>query len=214
MAQREVGLAVGEPPATRGYTPSVFALLPQLLERSGTSPAGAITALYTVLVDGDDMNEPVADAARSILDGHVVLSRDLAHAGHYPAIDVLQSVSRLTSEIAPREIQDAGRNLRKLMAAHKEKEDLIAIGAYQSGADPVVDEALAKRGAIEGFLQQRVDEPSTIAEADAGLMGLAAAPLPADEAAALLDELSADSVMPPPAAPAGPVALPPLGLSL
>ena len=197
MAQREVGLAVGEPPATRGYTPSVFALLPQLLERSGTSPAGAITALYTVLVDGDDMNEPIADAARSILDGHVVLSRHLAHAGHYPAIDVLQSVSRLTSEIAPREIQDAGRNLRKLMAAHKEKEDLIAIGAYQPGADPVVDEALAKRGAIEGYLQQRVDEPSTIAEADAGLMGLAAAPVPADEAAALLDEISGRHIAPP-----------------
>jgi flagellum-specific ATP synthase len=161
------------------------------------------------------MNEPVADAARSILDGHVVLSRQLAHAGHYPAIDVLQSVSRLTSEIAPREIQDAGRNLRKLMAAHKEKEDLIAIGAYQAGADPVVDEALAKRGAIEGYLQQRVDEPSTIAEADAGLMGLAAAPLPPDEAAALLDELALHPVMtPPPAPPAGPVALPPLGLSL
>jgi flagellum-specific ATP synthase len=160
------------------------------------------------------MNEPIADAARSILDGHVVLSRHLAHAGHYPAIDVLQSVSRLTSEIAPREIQDAGRNLRKLMAAHKEKEDLISIGAYQPGADPVVDEALAKRGAIESYLQQRVDEPSTIAEADAGLMGLAAAPLPADEAAALLDEISGQPVTPPPAAPAGPVALPPLGLSL
>jgi flagellum-specific ATP synthase len=213
MAQREVGLAVGEPPATRGYTPSVFALLPQLLERSGTSPAGAITALYTVLVDGDDMNEPIADAARSILDGHVVLSRHLAHAGHYPAIDVLQSVSRLTSEIAPREIQDAGRNLRRLMAAHKEKEDLIAIGAYQPGADPVVDEALAKRGAIEGYLQQRVDEPSTIADADAGLMALAAAPLPADEAAALLDEISGD-IPPTPAVASGPVALPPLGLSL
>ena len=213
MAQREVGLAVGEPPATRGYTPSVFALLPQLLERSGTSPNGAITALYTVLVDGDDMNEPIADAARSILDGHVVLSRHLAHAGHYPAIDVLQSVSRLTSEIAPREIQDAGRNLRKLMAAHKEKEDLIAIGAYQPGADPVVDEALAKRGAIEGYLQQRVDEPSTIEEADAGLMGLAAAPVPADEAAALLDEITGP-VMAPPASSDGPVALPPLGLSL
>jgi flagellum-specific ATP synthase len=214
MAQREVGLAVGEPPATRGYTPSVFALLPQLLERSGTSPDGAITALYTVLVDGDDMNEPIADAARSILDGHVVLSRHLAHAGHYPAIDVLQSVSRLTSEIAPREIQDAGRNLRKLMAAHKEKEDLIAIGAYQPGADPVVDEALAKRGAIEGFLQQRVDEPSTIADADAGLMALAAAPLPADEAAALLDEIPGPAPTEPPPASSGPVALPPLGLSL
>jgi flagellum-specific ATP synthase len=212
MAQREVGLAVGEPPATRGYTPSVFALLPQLLERSGTSPNGAITALYTVLVDGDDMNEPIADAARSILDGHIVLSRHLAHAGHYPAIDVLQSVSRLTSEIAPREIQDAGTSLRRLMAAHKEKEDLIAIGAYQHGADPIVDEALAKDGAIKAYLRQRVDEPSTIAEADHGLMGLAAAPLPADEAAALLGELGDEPVQPAPAP--GPVALPPLGLSL
>jgi flagellum-specific ATP synthase len=190
-------------------------MLPQLLERSGTSPNGAITALYTVLVDGDDMNEPIADAARSILDGHVVLSRHLAHAGHYPAIDVLQSVSRLTSEIAPREIQEAGRSLRKLMAAHKEKEDLIAIGAYQPGADPVVDEALAKRGAIDAYLQQRVDEPSTIEEADAGLMGLAAAPLPPDEAAALLDEIAGPPMVAEPMpAPAGPVALPPLGLSL
>src|ERR687891_1527745 len=135
MAQREVGLAIGEPPATRGYTPSVFALLPKLLERSGTAARGTITGLYTVLVDGDDMNEPIADAARSILDGHVVLSRHLAHAGHYPAIDVLRSVSRLTSEIAPREVQDAGVNLRRLMAAHKEKKDLIAIGASQPGAD-------------------------------------------------------------------------------
>jgi flagellum-specific ATP synthase len=214
MAQREVGLAVGEPPATRGYTPSVFALLPQLLERSGTSPNGAITALYTVLVDGDDMNEPIADAARSILDGHVVLSRHLAHAGHYPAIDVLQSVSRLTSEIAPREIQDAGMNLRRLMAAHKEKEDLIAIGAYQAGADPVVDEALAKNGAIKSYLQQRVDEPSTIAEADNGLMALAAAPVPPEEAAALLGEFPEDPVQPVAAPAPGPVALPALGLSL
>jgi flagellum-specific ATP synthase len=214
MAQREVGLAVGEPPATRGYTPSVFALLPQLLERSGTSPNGAITALYTVLVDGDDMNEPIADAARSILDGHVVLSRHLAHAGHYPAIDVLQSVSRLTSEIAPREIQDAGMNLRRLMAAHKEKEDLIAIGAYQSGADPIVDEALAKDGAIKAYLRQRVDEPSSIAEADQGLMSLAAAPVPPEEAAALLGEFPDVPVEPVPAPAPGPVALPPLGLSL
>jgi flagellum-specific ATP synthase len=159
------------------------------------------------------MNEPIADAARSILDGHVVLSRHLAHAGHYPAIDVLQSVSRLTSEIAPREIQDAGRNLRRLMAAHREKEDLIAIGAYQPGADPIVDEALAKRGAIESYLQQRVDEPSTLEDADHGLMALAAAPVPPDEAAALLDELAAP-VTPPPAPAPGPVALPPLGLSL
>src|SRR5207245_3013419 len=129
MAQREVGLAIGEPPATRGYTPSVFALLPKLLERSGTSASGSITGLYTVLVDGDDMNEPVADAVRSILDGHVVLSRHLAHAGHYPTIDVLQSVSRLIGEIVGPEVRDAGQKLRAALAAYREKEDLISIGA-------------------------------------------------------------------------------------
>src|SRR5215217_6744707 len=136
MAQREVGLAIGEPPATRGYTPSVFALLPRLLERSGTAPNGSITALYTVLVDGDDMNEPIADAVRGILDGHVVLSRDLAHAGHYPAVDVLSSVSRLVGEIVTPEVRAAGNEVRKLMATYKEKADLIAIGAYQPGSDP------------------------------------------------------------------------------
>src|SRR5205807_8540839 len=125
MAQREVGLAIGEPPATRGYTPSVFAQLPRLLERAGTSTTGSITGLYTVLVDGDDMNEPVADAARSILDGHVVLTRSLAHAGHYPAIDVLQSVSRLVGELMSRELRDAGQQMRSALAAYREKEDLI-----------------------------------------------------------------------------------------
>src|SRR3712207_912492 len=133
MAQREVGLAIGEPPATRGYTPSVFALLPKLLERSGTAPRGSITALYTVLVDGDDMNEPIADAVRSILDGHVVLSRHLAHAGHYPAVDVLASVSRLVGEVTSSDARSAGSEVRKLMATYKDKEDLIAIGAYQPG---------------------------------------------------------------------------------
>src|SRR5204862_5231266 len=152
MAQREVGLAIGEPPATRGYTPSVFALLPRLLERSGTSAQGSITGLYTVLVDGDDMNEPIADAVRSILDGHVVLARHLAHAGHYPAVDVLQSVSRLVSDVVTPEIRAAGSRLRAAMAAYREKQDLISIGAYQRGSDPLVDSAIALRGAIEGFL--------------------------------------------------------------
>ena len=145
MAQREVGLAIGEPPATRGYTPSVFALLPRLLERAGTSPDGSITGLYTVLVDGDDMNEPIADAVRSILDGHVVLTRALAHAGHYPAIDVLQSVSRLIGEVVDRPVQQAGQRLRAALAAYREKEDLISIGAYQRGNDPLVDSAIALR---------------------------------------------------------------------
>jgi flagellum-specific ATP synthase len=142
MAQREVGLAIGEPPATRGYTPSVFALLPKLLERSGTSEHGSITALYTVLVDGDDMNEPIADAVRSILDGHIVLTRELAHAGHYPAIDVLQSVSRLVGEVTTPQARAAASELRSLMAAHHAKADLIAIGAYERGTDPLTDSAV------------------------------------------------------------------------
>jgi flagellum-specific ATP synthase len=174
MAQREVGLAIGEPPATRGYTPSVFALLPRLLERAGTSPTGSITGLYTVLVDGDDMNEPIADAVRSILDGHVVLTRSLAHTGHYPAIDVLQSVSRLIGEIATPEVRDAGTRLRTALAAYREKEDLISIGAYQRGTDPVLDSAIALRPRIDGFLRQQVHEPSTLAQADSQLLSLGA----------------------------------------
>ena len=174
MAQREVGLAIGEPPATRGYTPSVFALLPRLLERAGNSTAGSITALYTVLVDGDDMNEPIADAARSILDGHVVLTRSLAHAGHYPAIDVLQSVSRLLGEIVSPEVVEAGQRLRGALAVLAEKEDLVAIGAYQAGTDRMLDAALAHRSAIESFLRQHVDERSDPAQADAKLLELSA----------------------------------------
>ncbi len=159
-AQREIGLAIGEPPATRGYTPSVFALLPRLLERAGTSPQGSITGLYTVLVDGDDMNEPIADAVRSILDGHIVLTRSLAHAGHYPAIDLLQSVSRLTGEIVAPEIAAAGQRLRGTLAALREKEDLISIGAYHAGSDPLLDAALEHRPRIDAFLRQAVTEPS------------------------------------------------------
>jgi len=206
MAQREVGLAIGEPPATRGYTPSVFALLPKLLERSGTARAGSITGLYTVLVDGDDMNEPIADAVRSILDGHVVLSRDLAHAGHYPAIDVLASVSRLVGEIVAPEIRSAGDEVRRLMAAFREKADLIAIGAYQPGTDPLTDSAIAARDPIDGFLRQTVHERTSAEEADAALAQLALlSGLPEPVAAA-------------PAAPEAPgtplhAAIPPLHLS-
>jgi flagellum-specific ATP synthase len=188
MAQREVGLAIGEPPATRGYTPSVFALLPRLLERAGTSPEGSITGLYTVLVDGDDMNEPIADAVRSILDGHIVLTRSLAHSGHYPAIDVLQSVSRLVGEIVTPDVQAAGQQVRAALAAYRDKEDLISIGAYQRGSDPLVDLAIEQRPAINTFLRQRVDDPTAAVEADGRLLGIGGAlgvepqaPPPADD---------------------------------
>jgi flagellum-specific ATP synthase len=181
MAQREVGLAIGEPPATRGYTPSVFALLPRLLERAGTSPRGSITGLYTVLVDGDDMNEPIADAVRSILDGHIVLTRSLAHAGHYPAIDVLQSVSRLIGEITTPEVREAGQRLRSAMAVYREKEDLISIGAYQRGTDALLDAAVALRPSIDSFLRQRVEDYTSLPDADAALLALAEQlPAPAD----------------------------------
>jgi flagellum-specific ATP synthase len=213
MAQREVGLAIGEPPATRGYTPSVFALLPRLLERTGSSPEGTITGLYTVLVDGDDFNEPIADAVRSILDGHVVLDRSLAHAGHYPAIDVLGSISRLEGEVSAPEVRAAGRRVRALLAAHREKQDLISIGAYQAGSDPLVDEALVKRDAIDGFLRQGPAEPSTAEQADAGLLALAGlAPAEEEEVAVAA---SAVELPAPAAAPrAGASALPPLHLSI
>jgi flagellum-specific ATP synthase len=189
MAQREVGLAIGEPPATRGYTPSVFALLPRLLERAGTSPEGSITGLYTVLVDGDDMNEPIADAVRSILDGHIVLTRSLAHSGHYPAIDVLQSVSRLVGEIVTPAVQAAGQQVRAALAAYRDKEDLISIGAYQRGSDPLVDVAIDQRPTINAFLRQHVDEPTAAGDADhrlleiGGVIGaeMPVAPAPADE---------------------------------
>lgn len=186
MAQREVGLAIGEPPATRGYTPSVFAMLPRLLERAGTSPRGSITGIYTVLVEGDDMNEPVADAVRGILDGHIVLTRELAHRGHYPAVDVLQSVSRLTGSLLTPEQRASGERLRELMAAYRKAEDLIAIGAYVPGSDPLIDEARAKMDAINAFLRQRVEEPHDRDDALERLQGLAASPfgqVPASPAA-------------------------------
>ncbi len=161
MAQREVGLAIGEPPATKGYTPSCFALLPKLMERAGTSPDGSITAVYTVLVDGDDMNEPIADAVRGILDGHIVLSRKIAHKNCYPAVDVLQSVSRVFTEVASKEHQELAGKLRNCLATYRENEDLINIGAYQRGSNPKVDYAISKIDEIMDFLKQGIFEQST-----------------------------------------------------
>ncbi|MBI1345894.1 FliI/YscN family ATPase [bacterium] len=164
LAQREIGLAAGEPPATRGYPPSVFALLPRLLERSGRNSRGSITGLYTVLVEGDDTNEPISDTVRGILDGHVVLSRRLAQQGHFPAIDVLASLSRLMSELASPEQKQAALTIRQLMAAYQQSEDLITIGAYQTGSNPLVDTAIQMKPAIDHFLKQRVDEKSSLQE--------------------------------------------------
>jgi flagellum-specific ATP synthase len=158
MAQRELGLAVGEPPTTRGYTPSVFALLPRLMERTGTSGKGTITALYTVLVEGDDMNDPIADTARSILDGHIVLSRKLSFEGHYPAIDVLQSVSRLMPEITEKRHQQFAQRLREVLAVYREAEDLVNIGAYERGSNPRIDYALSMIDKVKAFLRQSIEE--------------------------------------------------------
>lgn len=160
MAQREVGLSAGEPPATRGYPPSVFGLMPRLLERAGTSPHGSITGLYTVLVEGDDLQDPIGDTARSILDGHVVLSRELATSGHFPSIDVLESISRLTTAVCTAEQQQDARAVRRMLAAYRGVKELVEIGAYVSGSDPVADAAIARMAHIERFLQQAMDEVS------------------------------------------------------
>lgn len=158
MAQREIGLSAGEPPATRGYPPSTFSVLARLLERAGTGPVGSITGLYTVLVDGDDHNEPIADAARGILDGHVVLDRALAIRGHFPAVDVLGSVSRVVSKITTPEQRQHAVTLRSVLAARRSANDLIEIGAYRQGANPMVDAALTHEGAISRFLTQSMDD--------------------------------------------------------
>jgi flagellum-specific ATP synthase len=159
LAGREVGLSVGEPPTTKGYTPSVFAQLPRLLERAGTSQGeGSITGIYSVLVEGDDVTEPVADAMRSILDGHVVLTRELADRGHYPAVELMGSVSRLMPEVNPPEVLKASRRLSELVAAYRRNEDLINIGAYSQGANPTIDQAIRLMDSINGFLRQSLDE--------------------------------------------------------
>ncbi|REK22081.1 MAG: FliI/YscN family ATPase [Planctomycetota bacterium] len=173
MAQREIGLAAGEPPTTRGYPPSVFAMLPKLVERAGRTARGSITGFYSVLVEGDDANEPISDAVRGLLDGHTWLSRKLASQGHYPAIDVLDSISRLMPEVASPEQRQAATIVRELLAAYRDHEDLISIGAYRAGSNPTVDIALAMRDDIAQFLRQQVDEACQMETTQQALMALA-----------------------------------------
>jgi flagellum-specific ATP synthase len=173
MAQREVGLSAGEPPATRGYPPSVFSLMPRLLERAGAGESGSITGLYTVLVEGDDMNDPIADTARSILDGHIVLSRKLATSGHFPSIDVLESISRVAPRIMTAEQIAEATELRRLMAAYRDAKDLIEIGAYVKGSNLLVDRSVQLRAAIDHFLRQDVGTIAPISESLAALAMLA-----------------------------------------
>ncbi|MDP6467788.1 MAG: FliI/YscN family ATPase [Pirellulaceae bacterium] len=174
MAQREIGLAAGEPPATRGYPPSVFSLLPKLIERAGRGPRGSITAFYAVLVEGDDTNEPVADAVRGLLDGHTILSREIASKGHFPAIDVLQSISRLMPIVVDEEHLQAVMTIREVMAAYQEHRDLISIGAYRAGADALVDTAIAMQDELNGFLRQAINEASSLEDSREALLRLAA----------------------------------------
>ena len=157
MAQREIGLSVGEPPVVRGYTPSIYATLPKLLERSGNFEKGSITGIYTVLVEGDDSNEPISDTVRGIIDGHIMLSRKVAMRNHYPAIDVLGSISRLMSQIIEPEHKKVANEIRKIMSVYQENQDLISIGAYKAGSNPDLDYAISKIKSINSFLQQPVD---------------------------------------------------------
>lgn len=182
-AMREIGLASGEPPAQRGYPPSMFDSMQKILERSGNSDTGSITGFYSVLVDGDDMDEPVADTVRSIIDGHIVLSRDLAQAYHYPAIDVLQSVSRCASDVSGQATKAAEGALRKTMAVYAKNERLINVGAYQLGSNPEIDYAIAKHNPIEEFLIQEVDEPSTLEETLSAMSQITGIEIPEEEMA-------------------------------
>jgi flagellar protein export ATPase FliI len=172
MAQREIGLAVGEPPASKGYTPSVFALLPRLMERAGTSDHGTITAFYTVLVEADDLNEPITDTARSILDGHIVLSRDMAAENHYPAIDVLGSVSRVMPDVTTPEHRRLAGQVREMLAVYNKARDLINIGAYVQGSNPQIDRAIQHMPSVIGFLRQAAHEPSAWDETQRGLAAI------------------------------------------
>lgn len=175
MAQREIGLSVGEPPATRGYPPSTFSLMAGLLERAGTGPTGSITGVYTVLVDGDDHNEPIADQARSVLDGHVVLDRAIAVAGHYPAVDAVGSVSRVASRVTTPEQRSVALTLRAVLAARRAAQDMIDIGAYKKGSNPLVDAALEHEGAIDAFLRQAMTDQTPADESWSRLTRLAQA---------------------------------------
>jgi flagellum-specific ATP synthase len=174
MAQREVGLAAGEPPSTKGYTPSVFALLPRLMERAGCGPKGAITAIYTILVEGDDTNEPIADAARSILDGHILLSRKLTSRGHYPPIDVMNSLSRVMPMVVAAEHLAEANALREMIAAYRDVEDLVSIGAYKEGSRPASDRAIERWDAVNAYLRQDRHESASLEEAITGLHELVA----------------------------------------
>jgi len=173
MAQREVGLSVGEPPTTKGYTPSVFSLLPKLLERSGiVEGVGSITGLYTVLVEGDDFNEPISDAARSILDGHISLSRNLSNRNHYPAIDVLQSISRVMIDVVEREHKNKANDISNIVATYNKAEDLINIGAYVNGSNPSIDYAVKMIEKVNSFLKQNIDEKIDFAQSRSQLLEL------------------------------------------
>ncbi len=201
MAQREIGLAAGEPPTTKGYPPSVFSLLPHLMERAGPGAVGSITAIYTVLVDGEDMDEPIADLSRATLDGHIVLRRSLASSGQYPPIDVLQSVSRLMERVAGRPHAEAARRLRGLLSAYEEARDLISIGAYVSGSDPLVDRAQDLLPRLQGFLRQQALDVTGFDGAIASLVAL-----DGQEAAMLnpLEDDADDAYFTPPGAAGGP----------
>jgi flagellum-specific ATP synthase len=184
MAQREIGLAVGEPPATRGYTPSVFSLLPQLLERAGTGQTGSITGLFSVLVEADDMNDPIADAVRSILDGHIVLTRELATQNHYPALDVLESVSRLTRDLTSPEQQQLTARARESLATYRKNQDLINIGAYPAGTNPAIDASIRLHEPMKLFLRQAIDQGFSTDQSWSLLSQTMAVPPPAKAAAA------------------------------
>ncbi len=173
MAQREIGLAAGEPPSQKGYTPSVFTLLPKIFERAGSFESGSITGFFTVLVEGDDFNEPICDAARGILDGHLILTRDLAASGHYPAIDVLNSVSRLANKVTTKEEVQAARKVREALAIYQQSSDLINLGAHVQGTNPKLDQCIRVRPQILEFLRQDADSHFSLEETRKGLLTLA-----------------------------------------